>query len=318
MEAFISYSHRESGMLDVLHTHLAQLQRDRLITTWTDRQIEAGGRIDDQISKALDRAQLFIALLSPDYIDSGYCYDQELTRALAREANGAMIIVPVIVQPCDWLNTPFAKFKALPRDGKPVAEWANVHTAFLDVAQQLRKLVAGEAQVVASESQPTMRPAAASRNYRVKKEFDSIQKMDFVSQTFGQVKDYIHRYLDEVKTLDDVKARPLSNTDTKYECLLVNRNLIKTEARLVVTTEQQNSGFSVLRGNSPQLFYSIDKLNTQPQFQSFSLAWDEFHLYWSESPMAAFYGRTSKDELSSKDIAEHIFNEWLKTVGIIP
>ena len=305
-------------MLDLFHTHLAQLKRDGLINTWTDRQIEAGGRIDDQIMLALQQAQLFIALLSPAYIASGYCYEQEFKKAQERETSGSMTVVPVILQPCEWLSTPFSKFKALPRDGKPIADWSNVHTAFLDVIQHLRKLLNGTKSELTKEGQLAAPQGAPSRNYRVKKDFDSIQKMEFVSKTFEEVKEYIRRYLDEVKTLDDVKTMPLTNSTTRYENLLVNRNLIKAEAKLTLTTDQENGGFSVLGGGSTQLFYSIGELNRSSQFKSFRLAWDEFHLYWADGPMAAFYGRSSVNtELSSKAIADIIFDEWLKSVGIL-
>lgn len=82
MKAFISYSHNDSQMLDLLHKHLAQLQRDAIISTWTDREINAGANLEQTISSALGNSQIFIALLSPDYIVSNYCYEKEFTTAL--------------------------------------------------------------------------------------------------------------------------------------------------------------------------------------------------------------------------------------------
>ena len=317
MDSFISYNHKDSEMLELLHTHLAQLKRDGLIISWTDREIEAGGRVDNQIADALQRAELFIALLSPAYIDSRYCYEKEFKQAQDREASGTMTIAPVIVQPCEWLNTPFSKFKALPRDGKPVAEWNNVNAAFLDVVQQLRKLVTAPKPEILIGTRTESVQGLLSRNYRVKKNFDSIQKMEFVSQAFGEVKDFIRRYVEEVRTLDEVKVMPMVNTDTKYDRMLVNRNRIKSEAKLTITTDQQSGGFSVLRGSGMQLYYCIGLLSSTAQYQSFALAWDEFRLFWSDGPLAGFYGRSTNTGLSSKEIAERIFNEWLTAVGIL-
>ncbi len=75
MKAFISYSHQDSQMLDILHKHLAQLQREGVITTWTDREILGGQKLNSTISNELSHAELFVALLSPDYIASNYCYE---------------------------------------------------------------------------------------------------------------------------------------------------------------------------------------------------------------------------------------------------
>ena len=66
MKAFISYSHKDSSMLDFLHKHLIQLQRDGLISAWTDNEIPAGGKIGKAIAKELNSSDLFIALVSPD------------------------------------------------------------------------------------------------------------------------------------------------------------------------------------------------------------------------------------------------------------
>ncbi len=64
--AFISYSHRDEKGLELLHKHLAMLRRDGLIDVWFDRQIDAGGKIDNEIAGALSRSELFLALVSPD------------------------------------------------------------------------------------------------------------------------------------------------------------------------------------------------------------------------------------------------------------
>ena len=317
MQAFISYSHQDNAMLDYLHTHLAQLRRDGLMSEWTDRDIDAGGRIDDQIGRALKDAKVFIALLSPYYIASKYCYEQEFQTALERERAGSIVIVPVVVQPCDWHNTPFAVFKALPTDGKPISDWSNVNTAFLNVIQGLRRMLAGNVLETGKESSSITRSGTPSRNYKVKTDFDSIHKMEFVDKTFREVEEHIRQSLIEVTALDNIKAMPGANTDSTFEYLLVNRNKINTEAQLTLTTEQGSSGFSVLRSGNFQLSYSIGEINRQGQLKSFSVAWDDFHLYWVDGPMAAFYGRSRTVELSSKEISDIIFNEWLKAVGIL-
>ena len=117
MKAFISYSHNGSLMLEMFHKHLAQLKRDGTLTTWTDQQIPSGSKLDQSISSELSTSNLFIALLSPDYISSKYCYEKEFQKALEMLSEGKIIIIPIIIEVCDWLSTPFKEFKALPRDG---------------------------------------------------------------------------------------------------------------------------------------------------------------------------------------------------------
>src|SRR6476620_9992146 len=101
MKAFISYSHQDSAMLEILHKHLAQLKRDGILSTWTDQEINPGGNLTTTINQALNSSNIFLALLSPDYIASRYCYEKEFATALEMEAQGNIIIIPIIVEPCD-------------------------------------------------------------------------------------------------------------------------------------------------------------------------------------------------------------------------
>src|ERR1700679_2111486 len=140
MRAFISYAHSDEAMLNRLHAHLAMLRRDGTITQWYDRDIMAGGNIDKEVAKELSECRLFLALASPDFLNSQYCYETEMTNAIRRHDAGEITIVPIILEPCDWLSSPLAKFKALPRDGKAISEWTNQNTAFLDVVHELRRL----------------------------------------------------------------------------------------------------------------------------------------------------------------------------------
>jgi hypothetical protein len=61
-------------------------------------------------------------LISAEFINSDYCYDVELRRAIARHDAGEARVIPIILRPCDWLKTPFGKLQALPRDGKSVSD----------------------------------------------------------------------------------------------------------------------------------------------------------------------------------------------------
>ena len=105
-QAFISYSHRDEKALERLHTHLATLRREGKITAWYDREILAGDDIDSAIGSNLTKSQIFLALVSPDFLASNYCYEQEMAKALERHAECSLRVVPIIVEPCDWKTTP--------------------------------------------------------------------------------------------------------------------------------------------------------------------------------------------------------------------
>jgi internalin A len=99
----------------------------------------------------LERANLTILLVSAEFIASDYCRDVEMKRALDRAAQGEAIIVPIIARTCLWKDAPFARFQALPDNGKAVTAgatrsakdkaWTNVAEGIRSRARQLQQQI---------------------------------------------------------------------------------------------------------------------------------------------------------------------------------
>jgi hypothetical protein len=140
LELFISYSHQDEDLRQKLDAHLALLDRQAVFTVWHDRRISAGREWAGEIDAALERADVVLLLVSSDFLASDYCYDKEMTRALARHEEGTARVIPVILRPCDWQSSPFGKLRALPASGKPVTSYPGIDAAFTEVAVGLRTL----------------------------------------------------------------------------------------------------------------------------------------------------------------------------------
>lgn len=317
MNAFISYSHDDSEMLTLLHKHLAQLQRERLISTWTDRDILAGENLNNLILKSLENSKIFIALLSPSYIASNYCYEREFSMATQLQDAGGLIIVPVIIEPCDWLNTPFSKFKALPKDGKAISTWENKNTAFVDVIQSLRKLTEGENKVddILGQQESSGIPQTG-RNYRIQKDFDSIQKMEFIEQSFRGIKEHINRFLQEINELENIKSRQVKDESDEIEIILVNRNKIATEARLKISIAKDDTRSRIFfaKGDG-RISYSVAKeSNKNISDRGYNLQYDDYDLFWVDED---YFSASKPVRMTVREISEQIWLEWLKSVGIM-
>ena len=148
---FISYAHKDEALRKRLDTHLSLMQRQGLIQTWHDRQIQAGTNWAEAIDTQLEEASVILLLISPDFLASDYCYDKELQRAVERHTRGEARVIPVILRPCDWHSAPFGALQAVPRDGKAITSWKNRDEAFADVATGLRK-----AMIEVSTHQPSV------------------------------------------------------------------------------------------------------------------------------------------------------------------
>jgi len=136
---FVSYCHRDEAFRTELETHLAPLAREGIIEIWHDRKIIPGTPWEDSIDKELESSDIYLFLVSPDFIASDYCYGKELAFALAQHRQGKATVLPIVIRPADWKGTALAKIQGLPRDAIPVATWPNRDEAWLDVINGIRK-----------------------------------------------------------------------------------------------------------------------------------------------------------------------------------
>jgi cell pole-organizing protein PopZ len=118
------------------------LRRRGRITEWFDRNIEAGGEWRAEIAEQLDSADLILLLISSDFLDSDFSYEEEMMRAMERSDRDEARVIAVMLRPVDgWEHTPFSKLQVVPRDALPVTRWEDQDEALVDVAAQVRRTV---------------------------------------------------------------------------------------------------------------------------------------------------------------------------------
>lgn len=162
VRVFISYAREDEVFRKALEQGLKQLQRQGLIEIWHDRKIRAGEEWEGRISGELEAADVVVLLVSRDFIDSDYCTDVEVTRALSRHERGEAVVVPVILRHCTWDWAPFASLQVLPKDGRPVKGWPDQDEAWTEIARGLRAVIERVAAQKGSLSAPgNIRPAVA-------------------------------------------------------------------------------------------------------------------------------------------------------------
>lgn len=314
MKAFISYSHQDQKYLDLLLKHLAQVKREELLATWTDHAIEAGGSLNNEIADELNGADIFIALISPDYIASNYCFEKEFKTAQTLHKGGKLRIIPVIVEPCDWHNTPFSELKALPKDGKAVSDWGNVNTAFLNVITGIRNLLKDKNKEI--DFLKPQRTTASQSKYRAQKDFDSIEKMDFVTKAFDEVREKLTQNIKEVIEVEGIKAKILEDNSVQFKCILVNKNKIGVETTLSISKSERSSqrrNMMMLSSATHFLQFEISGSNRHDSTRIFELGYDDFHLFWREGN---YNQGQQRQENSVAQIVDIMWIDWLHSVGI--
>jgi hypothetical protein len=120
---FISYAHADSKWLDRLQIHLRPLEREHLIQRWDDTKIVAGSRWLDEIKNGIDSAKVAVLLVSANFLASDFIATNELPPLLQAAQNEGCIILPVILSPCRYIQTPqLAQFQAVNDPAKTLIE----------------------------------------------------------------------------------------------------------------------------------------------------------------------------------------------------
>src|SRR2546427_288332 len=139
---FFCYAREDEALLNKLKSHLRPLQRQGLIDVWHDRDISAGTEWEREISEHLKAAEIILLLVSPDFMNSDYCYSIEMKQALERHNRQEARVIPIILRHVYWQGV-LGRIQALPKDSLPVTDpdWFTIDRALHNVTEGIRKAV---------------------------------------------------------------------------------------------------------------------------------------------------------------------------------
>jgi hypothetical protein len=281
---FFSYSHHDKHMRDELEIHLAILKRQGVIETWHDRRIDAGSEFDHIIDSNLANSNIILLLVSPHFLASDYCYEKEIKKAMKMHNEGKARIIPIILEYCDWQNTPLKKLLAIPEDGKPISEYPNINKAFNEITQEIRKVAesfngmkASNTSSISSEVK-TLIPVQVgenirSSNLRIKKKFSDYDKDKFMADAF----EYLAKYFEN--SLRELEKR---NTGIKYDYQRIDPNCFTVT---VYSNGEEVNSCKIKFSGKKHLFngitYSRGKLDDHSINESLNISDDGYILYLS-------------------------------------
>lgn len=310
LHVFMSYSHADENLRDELEKHLAGLRRQGVITTWHDRRIGPGEDLHGQINAQLNTADIVLLLVSPDFLDSDYCFDLEMTRAMERHEQGDARVIPVILRPCDWQGAPFGNLRAVPADGKPVVQHATLDEGLLEVAQAIREVSGGmNSRLTApSSSRPVAEGESAapqgprSSNLRVRREFTDRDHHTFLHEAFEHIARHFENSLSELRRRNE-------QVESDFRRIDANR----FEARAYLAGEEKSLCGIWLGGLSrtDSLLFSYDGVGNGSHNESMSVGDDGYTLFL-EPLGIPFLGQQHDRHLTMEGAAEYFWSLFME------
>jgi hypothetical protein len=172
VHVFVSYAREDKRWLDPeyrcnLIPFLAESLRRYDVVFWYDSELKPGDVFKRQIEAEIDQAQIALLIVSQSFLNSEFIEQVEMPRIAERARQGETIVIPVLVEPCDWSDYPFLADRQMVPSANPLidfteseAKWAKVKFQILDgLKAQLKRIretpqSAAAARHIANEHSP--------------------------------------------------------------------------------------------------------------------------------------------------------------------
>lgn len=305
---FFSYSHADEELRNELEKHLSILKRQGLIETWHDRQIGAGEDFANKINSNLETADIILLLVSSDFLNSDYCYDIEMTRAMERHERGEAIVIPIILRPCSWHKAQFGKILAATKDGRAITKYPTLDDGFLEVTDAIEKAVktltprrsVHNTVIPANVTAQTTVAAPRSSNLRITRQFSDHDKDEFLETAFNFICNYLEGSLDELEQRNPGIQTRGTRVDVRHFSAKIYRNGQQTSGCRIWCGGRSSFSSGILYSNNP------DSDSDGSFNESFSAENDGYSLYLKPLGMA-HYGQASEKQLTEEGAAEYLW-----------
>lgn len=152
LRVFVSYSRLDEAFLEQLQTHLKPLIRLDFIVEQDARLMKMGISLREQHNNTILKSNFIFLLVSADYLASDFIAHVELPAILRHHAAGSCQVMPIMLQPVEWKYAPFTHLQVFPKNGKAISTWAHQDEAWVEIVQELKRILAVGTPSVASVS----------------------------------------------------------------------------------------------------------------------------------------------------------------------
>jgi TIR domain len=112
VEVFVSYSTVDRTWSERLSRMLRPLEILGSARVFVDTRIVPGSGWEDEIIAAIERAEVYVTLVSEHYLSSEFVMRVELPRIIERADRGEAELWWYLISPCLWEQTPLARIQA--------------------------------------------------------------------------------------------------------------------------------------------------------------------------------------------------------------
>jgi hypothetical protein len=162
VHVFVSYAREDSRWLEPAARHnlvpfLIDSLRRYKVVFWFDHDLKPGDEFRQQIKSKIDQSQIALLIVSQSFLNSAFIESEEMPRISERALEGKMIVVPVLVEPCDWSDYPFlADRQMVP--SSPLIDYTESESSWAKVKYQILDGIKAQVKRIRELSELPARP----------------------------------------------------------------------------------------------------------------------------------------------------------------
>lgn len=137
----IDHAAADDRHCETLCTHLGPIAAQRGISLWSALDVPPGGDVEAARAAQIDRANVVLLLVSPDYLAEVSARADFLDGLLAQQREGQLHAVPILVRSSVWNTLPLGRLKPLPTDGRAVVSHRTADEGWTEVMAGLTQLL---------------------------------------------------------------------------------------------------------------------------------------------------------------------------------
>lgn len=166
VHVFVSYAREDRRWVDPEHRYnlvpfLAESLRRYKVAFWFDKELKPGDEFKRHIESQIDQSQIALLIVSQSFLNSEFIENREMPRIAERARQGKMVVVPVLVEPCDWSEYPFLADRQMVPSSPLIdytdndAKWAKIRFQILDgLKAQVKRIRETPRPAPAAEPKP--------------------------------------------------------------------------------------------------------------------------------------------------------------------
>lgn len=112
-EVFVCYSKNDGRMLDEFLVSCSPYVDARDFKVWTDRELKANQDWKQEILSALERADVFVILVSQSLLATKFVKEEEFIRIFESRTKGNSLLFWMLLNACAYKKTPLGKIQAI-------------------------------------------------------------------------------------------------------------------------------------------------------------------------------------------------------------